>query len=156
MSLTLPHSCAEARLALSAERDGVAHDAEALARHLAACGACAEFEQELELLSAAFPGLALPLEAPAPDLWARIEARLVPPRPVRSHARLLARVAAALLGFLGAHVAARALTPRPEARDHLLARWLAPAPQGDVRPRLHASPEYRLLLNRLPAPENER
>lgn len=154
MSRTPSHSCADARLKLSARRDGVAHDAEALARHLAACGACTEFEQELELLSAGMHELRV--DVPPPDLWARIETRLEPPRFVLSRPRLLTRVAAVLLGFLGAHFAARALEPRPGARAHLLARWLAPAPAGDGRARLHDSPEYRLLMNRLSNPENER
>jgi hypothetical protein len=154
MSLTRPCSCPEARLALSARRDGRAHDTDALAQHLAGCSACAEFEQELELLLARVHELEA--GAPPPDLWARIEARLEPPRAVRPRTRLLVRVAAALLGFLGAHLAARTLDARPEARAHLLERWLAPAPGGAVRPRALTSPEYRLLLTRLSNPENER
>jgi hypothetical protein len=154
MSPSPTFSCTDTRLTLSARRDGLEHDGEALTHHLAACSACAEFERELELVSAGFH--ALSAEAPPTALWARIEARLAPPRPVLSRPRLLARIAAVLLAFLGAHFAARALEPRPGARAHLLARWLAPAPGADERARLHASPEYRLLLTRLPNPENER
>lgn len=154
MSMTPTHSCADARLWLSARRDGLTHESGTLARHLATCGACAEFEQELELLSAGFRELEAAV--PPPELWTRIEARLEAPRPARARPRLLARVAATLLGFLGAHLAARAFETRPEARTHLLARWLAPAPAAGERARVHASPEYRLLLSRLSNPENER
>jgi len=148
-----PTACSTARLALSARLDREPHDAAALDAHLVRCGACRELERELARLVPAWSALEEP-EA-APDLWPAIEARLPAARRPRARSALLARAAAALVGFLGAHQAGLALEREPEPRTHLLARWLAP-PALEPHRLLAASPEYRLLLSRLPHTEEDR
>jgi len=151
MNTTL--DCPTARERLSARLDGE-HDADlvserALLLHLAGCTECRAHEEALAGLAPAWR--ALREVAPPADLWERIERR-VPARRVRP-APALARVAAALVGFLTLGGAALLLEKR-EARSpappaHVLERWLASvAPRAgheDSLAFLAALPEYRLL-----------
>ena len=157
-------SCVRAREQLSARMDGEhlrgehlrgehlrgehlrgehLHDG-ALRAHLATCGACRTHERGLAALTRGFE--ALREAEPFSDLWPRIERRLHPrrPRPFQT-SPVLARVAAALIGFAGLGGAAllveRERAGAPPGR-HLLER-LAPAAGPDS---LFASlPEYRIL-----------
>ena len=153
--MELSPACAEMRLALSARRDGVAYERERLDAHLARCLDCAALEHELEHLAPQWNALERP--EPPDDLWARIEASLEPaPRRWSAAARVLLRTAAALLGFLGAHAAARTLEAPVDARAHLLGRWFAPTPELDIRTRLAAAPELQLLRSRRSNLEEDR
>jgi ferric-dicitrate binding protein FerR (iron transport regulator) len=145
--------CSEARLALSLRLDGEPCPAELLDAHLARCAECSEHERALARFAPAWRTLGP--EAPPPALWGRIEAALEPvPRAPRRWPRLALSAAAGLLGFLGADLAGRSLGPRPP-RTHLLERWLDP-PRSEPHRLLASSPEYRLLLSRLPTTEDER
>jgi anti-sigma factor RsiW len=143
------HDCVRARELISARLDGELTEPEALEAHLALCGKCRAHERTLATIARGFAALREP--AALPDLWPRIERGARPRRLVPA----LARVAAALVGFVGlggtALVLEREGARHPER--HLLER-LAPRASGpDV---LFASlPEYR-LLRALPAPEESR
>lgn len=149
--------CATARERLSARLDGeLEHESSAafgLDEHLAECAACRVHERALAGLAQAFEALREPL--PHTDLWPRIERRAFPRR-----VPVLARVAAALVGFVGLGGAGLlfersdadpASTPR-----HVFER-LAPTLTPDA---LFASvPEYRVLRafpSRTPSQETSR
>jgi putative zinc finger protein len=137
--------CDEARERVSARLDGARTDVHALEAHLARCGACRAHERTLGTLTGALRALAEDRE-PVRDLWPSIEARAR-----RQRAWLpLARVAAALVGFVGLGGAALLVERGSGAAGsggagpgrHLLER-LAPAPRASA---LFADlPEYRLL-----------
>ena len=139
--------CRAARDALSARQDGeLEHeDADLLARHLPSCEPC---RAHALLLARLAPRLA-PLRAaaaPPADLWARLERRLPAARaPHRPPAPVLARAAAALLGFAGASALALAREHPPAAapeKAHALERLFAGPPAVET---LASLPELRLL-----------
>lgn len=142
--------CERAREHLSARLDGELADPAPLLAHLARCPSCRAHERALARFAHGFA--ALREEAPLPDLWPRIEHR-ARPRPV---VPLLARVAAALVGFVGLGGAALLVERQDGAldpRQHLLERLAANAPGPDAL--FAALPEYR-LLRALPAREESR
>lgn len=129
--------CDRAREQLSARLDGELHEERELRAHLAGCGACRAHEHSLASLARGFEALREP--APVADLWPRIDQRLLP----RRATLVLARVAAALIGFVGLGGAAL-LVERASASPgrHLIER-LGPTAGPDA---LFASlPEYRIL-----------
>jgi anti-sigma factor RsiW len=140
--------CQRAREQISTRMDGELADAGALEAHLATCARCRAHERSLAAISSGFAALREP--GPFRDLWPDIERR-ARPRPL---VPVLARVAAALVGFVGLGGAALLVErdgPAPER--HLLDRLAPSAPGPDV---LFASlPEYR-LLRALPAHEESR
>lgn len=141
--------CPDARVHLSARLDGEPHDARALESHLAGCEPCRGHERSLRALAGHWD--ALREATPPADLWERIARHA---RPVRTRVRPHARVAAALIGFLGLGAAALVLerreAPAPPG-THLLERLAsAPAPGASLA-FLEPLPEYRLL--RRPAAE---
>ena len=141
--------CARARQELSTRLDGELAETGHLEAHLARCPSCRAHERALASISRGFAALREP--GPLPDLWERIERR-ARPRPL---VPVLARVAAALVGFVGlggtALLLERADAPAPER--HLLER-LAPRAGGPDE-LFAALPEYR-LLRALPAREDSR
>lgn len=142
--------CERAREHISARLDGELVDPGALQAHLARCPDCRAHERALDWFAPGFA--ALRENAPLPDLWADIERR-ARPRPV---VPILARLAAALVGFVGLGGAALLVEREggtPDPRQHLLERLAASAPDPDT---LFANlPEYR-LLRALPAREESR
>lgn len=128
--------CSDARAQLSARLDGELGDDGALRAHLAGCPACRAHEHSLAALAHGFEALREP--PPVADLWPRIERRLHPRQPL-----VLARAAAALVGFVGLGATAFLFErARPGPPHHLLER-LGPAAGPD---ELFASvPEYRIL-----------
>ncbi|HEX6885701.1 MAG TPA: zf-HC2 domain-containing protein [Planctomycetota bacterium] len=132
-------TCASARERLSARLDGELDEARALEAHLGRCAPCRTHERELARLARGFAALrAEPVGST--DLWPAIERRARP----RAAGPLLARVAAALLGFLGVGAAARWLAPgdgEPAAR-HLLEHLARGERAGALLADL---PEYRVL-----------
>lgn len=132
-------TCASARERLSARLDGELDDPGALEAHLGRCAPCRTHERELARLARGFAALRAEPVATA-DLWPAIERRARPRRALP----LLARVAAALLGFLGVGAATRWLAPEgtePAAR-HLL-EHLGPGERAGAL--LADLPEYRVL-----------
>ena len=143
-----PETCSVARQWLSARRDGAAHDRSALERHLGSCPDCRAYEHELEALASRWSRIPAPV--PPADLWARIEMRLEPVARRRTSPGL--RVAAALVGFLGVHLAARATLASPSSPDP---HHLIPLPRAsDARAFLASTPEYRLLRRWSPTEES--
>jgi anti-sigma factor RsiW len=143
-------SCVLARERLSARLDGeLLPDGGALAAHLATCAECRGHEQALASLTRGFAALR---ERPEPvrDLWPRITWRAR----VGRRAPALARIAAAVAGFLAVGGGSALLEPRraPEAAPHLIERLSAP---GASHAFLASLPEYR-LLRAVPAPEEPR
>jgi anti-sigma factor RsiW len=132
--------CQRFRDELSARLDGELADAGALEAHLAACGRCRAHERSLAAFTQAFAALREPV--PFRDLWPEIERRARPRRLVPA----LARVAAALVGFVGLGGTALLVErdgPEPVPELHLLDRL---APRASGLDALFASlPEYRLL-----------
>jgi hypothetical protein len=132
-------TCETASVQLSARLDDELADARALESHLAGCAPCRGLERELAHLGRGFRALrAEPI--PRVDLWPVLERRARR----RTAARLLARAAAALVGFLGLHGAARLLDvaqPAPAER-HLFERLAPGAPANEF---FAALPEYRVL-----------
>jgi hypothetical protein len=133
-------SCDVAREHLSARLDGETRDERALSAHLASCEGCRGHEHALLAFAADFARLrAEPL--PAADLWPAVERRLR-----RRPAALLARAAAALVGFLSIALAARVLDSahagRERPRERHLLEHLAPARTDELFASL---PEYRVL-----------
>ncbi len=144
------YDCEHAREHISARLDGELVDSGALQIHLARCPACRAHERALGGISIGFA--ALRENAPLPDLWARIERRARP----RSAVPVLARVAAALVGFVGLGGTALLVERQEEALDpsrHLIERLAASAPSPDAL--FAALPEYR-LLRALPTHEESR
>ena len=140
-------TCESARERLSARLDGELDDARGLEAHLGHCAPCRAHERELERLNRSFAALRAE-EPPRTDLWPSIERRT---RRRRSWP-VLARVAAALLGFLGVGGAARWLLPAPgaPATRHLLERL---GPSEHASTLLADLPEYRVLRAFPPAEE---
>jgi len=142
--------CQRAREQLSARMDGELAQAGELEAHLATCGRCRAHERSLAALSRGFAALREP--GPFRDLWPDIERR-ARPRPL---VPVLARVAAALVGFVGLGSAALLVErdgPALAPERHLLDRL---APRASGPDALFASlPEYR-LLRALPAREESR
>jgi len=142
--------CEQARELLSARLDRELRESAPLDAHLASCEHCRAHERALASLTRELAGLREP--APVTDLWERIERRARPRPPVQ----VLARVAAALVGFVGlggtALLVERDRAPGPRER-HLLERLDPDEPRPDA---LFASlPEYR-LLRALPRGEESR
>ena len=132
--------CERAREQISARLDGELADAHALEAHLAGCARCRAHERSLAAVSRSFAALREP--TPVPDLWEEIERRARP----RPAVPVLARAAAALVGFFGLGGAAllveRERAEQPPER-HLLERLASSGRSPDA---LFATlPEYRLL-----------
>jgi hypothetical protein len=147
--------CERAREHLSARLDGELADSGPFLAHLARCPSCRAHERALGGFALGFA--ALRESASLPDLWPRIEHR-AHPRPDRQGqiVPVLARLAAALAGFVGLGGAALLVERAdgaPDPRRHLLERLAASAPGPDA---LFATlPEYR-LLRALPARDESR
>lgn len=131
-------SCAAAREQLSARLDDERTDEAGLATHLAGCAACRAHERDLAALARDFAALRAP--SPLADLWPRIARRARRD----SFTPLLARLAAAILGFIGLGGTALFVergAPEPAASRHLVER-LATGAQSSL---FAALPEYRVL-----------
>jgi predicted anti-sigma-YlaC factor YlaD len=142
-------SCEDFRLRLSARIDGEDREPAALAAHLAGCAGCREHELELIALSRSFARLR-EAGTPAVDLWPSIERRTRS----RPAAQLLARAAAALIGFAAVGAVARLSDRGTSAASevHVLERFAA----SRGAPSLFAAvPEYNLLRS-LSAEESSR
>jgi anti-sigma factor RsiW len=140
-------TCERARERLSARLDGELADGGGLTAHLGRCAPCRAHERELERLTRGFAALR-DEHQPLRDLWPGIASRARR----RPATRVLARVAAALVGFLGVGSAARLLDPDPTATPdrHLLER-LGPLERPSTL--FAALPEYRVLRAFPPAEE---
>lgn len=142
-------TCSMARQWLSARRDGAAHDRSALEVHLGCCPDCRAYEQEFEVLSSQWSRLQSPV--PPADLWERIERQLEPVAARRRTSPGL-RVAATIAGFLGVHLAARAMLASTSSPDP---GHGVPMPQAaDTRAFLVTTPEYHLLRRWSPTEES--
>lgn len=141
--------CDAVRERLSARLDGEERDPGALAIHLARCAECAQHERDLSALSDSFARLR-DAEQPPADLWPSIERRAR----LRARQQILARAAAALVGFtaIGASLLALQRRAPPPAQLHVLER-LASSP--DAALMFASLPEYHLLRT-LSAPEEDR
>jgi anti-sigma factor RsiW len=87
--------CERARVLISAHLDGEPSETAALEEHLAGCERCRAHERALAWHEREFTTLREP--APVTNLWGRIERRARR----RPAPQVLARVAAALVGFVG-------------------------------------------------------
>lgn len=142
-------TCASARERLSARLDGELRDARALEAHLGRCAPCRVHERELERLTRGFA--VLRAQPPArTDLWPAIERRARR----RSAVPVLARVAAALLGFLGVGGTARLFEGerREPVERHLLERL---SPLARTSTLFADLPEYRVLRAFPPTPPTQ-
>jgi anti-sigma factor RsiW len=148
--------CARARERLSARLDGELAEEGALRAHLARCPDCRAHERALIAISRGFAALRESEPRELADLWPRIERRARPRPVVPVVVPVLARLAAALVGFVGLGGAAWLVERPDEARSverHLLDRLARSGPGPEA---LFATlPEYR-LLRALPAREESR
>ncbi len=143
MSIARELDCPQAREALSRHRDGALADPDWLERHLQRCERCREYATTLDELAREL--LALRSIQPPAALWMRLEARA---GRAERRPKLVARLAAALVGFAGlggAFQLHERLRHVPDPAAQLSERLLSAGATPDVAALLQPVPEYRLL-----------